>query len=187
MESEHKFNSVEADVQRPPILETSRLILRGHKAQDFVEAHHMWSDPRVVQFIGGRPSTQTQSWTRILSYIGHWQVLNFGYWAVEERSSGQFIGDIGFADFKREITPSLDGLPELGWAITPSKQGLGYATEALSAALDWAKRDRRWTKTACLISPENTPSIRVARKLGFTEDCEVTYNGAPTVLFYCEL
>jgi RimJ/RimL family protein N-acetyltransferase len=53
------------------------------------------------------------------------------------------VGDIGFADFKRDFEGAekfdLKGLPEMGWVLSPSVHGKGYATEAVSAALAWAE------------------------------------------------
>jgi RimJ/RimL family protein N-acetyltransferase len=61
--------------------------------------------------------------------------LSYGYWAVEEKTSGRYVGELGFADFKRDIVPSIEGMPELGWALVPQFHGKGYATEALRAAV----------------------------------------------------
>lgn len=55
----------------------------------------MWADPEVVRFIGGKPSMRTKNWERLLSYLGHWQLLSFGYWAVEPKDGAQFVGDVG--------------------------------------------------------------------------------------------
>src|SRR5579872_7110534 len=82
-----------------PILETDRLKLRGHRLEDFEACAAVWADPAVVRYISGKPSTRTQSWLRMLAYGGHWQHVPFGYWAVEEKKTGRYIGDVGFADF----------------------------------------------------------------------------------------
>lgn len=165
------------------MIETSRLILRAHHKNDFNAMLAMWSNDQVVRFIGGKPSTRQQTWARLLGYAGHWQLMGFGFWAVEERSSGNFIGELGFADFKRDLTPSIEGIPELGWALTPTVHGRGYATEALTAALDWGKANLSSATSVCIISPENAPSLRVAEKIGFRETAKVIYNDSPILLF----
>ena len=68
--------------------------------------------------------------------------MGFGHWAVEEKASGDFIGDLGFADFKRDIQPSIQGLPELGWVLASRAHGKGYATEAVRAAIAWGAAHR---------------------------------------------
>ena len=101
----------------------------------------MWADPQVVAHISGTPSTAEQSWSRLLRYTGHWQHLGFGYWVVESKADGAFIGEVGFADYYRDTTPSITGLPEAGWALKTAAHGKGYATEAVSAMLHWADRN----------------------------------------------
>jgi len=166
-----------------PLLESERLLLRPHHVSDLDASAQMWGDPIVTQFIGGKPCTRQQAWTKILVYAGHWKLMGFGYWAVEEKSSRSFIGEIGFADFKREITPSIAGTPELGWALLPSAHGKGYATEALLKAIEWAESGFTWNKSVCMIHPNNKASIRVAEKLGFKEFTQTTYASEPTILF----
>ena len=150
-----------------PAIETERLRLRGHGVDDFAACVAMWSEPDVVRYTIAEPSPPQRTWSRILSYRGHWALLGFGYWAVEEKVSGRFIGELGFADFKRPLKLSLDGMPELGWALAPWAQGRGYATEALRAAIAWADVQFQAPRTVCIIHRENHRSFRVAEKLGY--------------------
>ena len=165
------------------MIETDRLLLRPHVADDFAASWAMWSDPLVYGHILPAPSTEQQAWSRILSYAGLWALTGFGYWAVEERSTGVFVGEIGFADFKRDITPSIRGLPEMGWVLTSAHHGKGYATEGVRAALAWADEHLRTERTVCLINPDNAASIRVAEKAGYDQTHVATFNNAPTLMF----
>ncbi|MES1157067.1 MAG: GNAT family N-acetyltransferase [Alphaproteobacteria bacterium] len=158
-----------------PIVETERLILRGYTPADFPEAVETWADPEVVRYVSGRASTPEETWARLLRNAGLWSLLGYGYWAVEEKSSGRFIGDVGFGDFKRTMTPLLDGAPEIGWVLSRHAQGKGYATEAARAALDWGERQWGQKHTVCIIDPDNTPSLRVADKLGYAAIARSTY------------
>ncbi len=142
----------------------------------------MWADPVVVRYTIGSPSTPQRSWQRILMYRGLWAMLGFGYWAVEEKASGRFIGEVGFADFKREIQPSIHGVPELGWALVASAHGKGYATEALRAAVAWGDSRFRDARTVCIIHRDNAVSLRVAEKLGFRERLKTPTDDAPDCL-----
>jgi RimJ/RimL family protein N-acetyltransferase len=150
----------------PPI-ETERLRLLGHVVQDFPFCVAMWSDPQVVRYTIGEASPPQRTWLRILGYRGHWALLGFGYWAVQEKASGRYIGELGFADFKRNMKVSLEGIPELGWALLPWAQGKGYATEALQAAVAWGDEQFELPRTACIIHRDNERSLRLAAKLGY--------------------
>jgi RimJ/RimL family protein N-acetyltransferase len=166
-----------------PVIETERLILREHRLGDFATLAAMWADPAVTRFIGGRASTREESWARLTRYVGHWALLGFGYWAVEVKGEGRHIGDVGFADWKRDIVPSLDGMPESGWAFAPGAHGKGIATEAVKAAVAWGDTHFGGKTTTCIIGPGNVASIRVAEKCGYREFVRTDFKGEPTIQF----
>jgi len=166
-----------------PTIETERLTLRRHCLDDFAPSSAMWGDSNVVRYISGNPSSAQQSWMRVLNYVGHWSFMGFGYWVVEEIRSGRFVGEVGFADFKRGLDPSLDGVPEIGWALASDMQGRGFATEAVSAAVTWSDRNRQWEQTICIVKAENVVSLRVASKCNYAEVRRFDHKGDQTVLF----
>lgn len=166
-----------------PVIETERLILREHRLADFDALAAMWADPAVARHIGGKPSTRDESWARLLRYAGHWALLGFGYWAVTLKDGGRFVGDVGFADWRRDITPALDGLPEGGWVFATEAHGRGIAAEAVAAALQWIGGPYGAPQTTCIINPGNTASIRLAEKLGYREFVRSPFKGAEVIQF----
>jgi RimJ/RimL family protein N-acetyltransferase len=158
---------VEEDEAQPARIETNRLILDRHRLADFPSLAAMWADPEIVRHIGGRPFSRQDSWMRLLRYRGLWPLLGYGYWAIREKGTDRFVGDLGFADFRREIEPPIAGLPEAGWALASWAHGKGFATEALAAALAWLDTKPAIERSVCLIDPANTASFRVASKNGF--------------------
>lgn len=141
----------------------------------------MWADPVVTRHILERPQTQEETWARFLRYVGHWAVLGFGYWVITEKHTGQFVGEAGFADYKRKIEPSLEGVPEIGWVLASRAHGQGFATEAVRAITAWGDVHFQ-TSTRCIIAPGNTASFRVAAKCGYHEMARATYQGRETVM-----
>jgi RimJ/RimL family protein N-acetyltransferase len=166
-----------------PAIDTERLAFRGHRLDDFGDCAAMWADPGVTRHIGGKPFSKEDVWARVLRYAGHWALMGFGYWVIREKVSGRFVGEVGFADFKRQIEPSLEGVPEIGWALAPWAHGKGFATEAVRAALRWSETHLESQRTVCLISPDNLASIRVAGKCGYKEFARTTYKDQPTIIF----
>ncbi|GAC1305791.1 MAG: GNAT family N-acetyltransferase [Vulcanimicrobiaceae bacterium] len=164
-------------------METPRLILRGHRACDLAACAAMWADPCVIRYIFATPSTRAQTWLRMASYRGMWALLGFGYWAIEERATGAFVGEAGFLDALRDIVPPLDGTPEIGWALAPAFHGRGYAAEAMRAIVAWGDEHLAAARTACLIVPANVRSIRLAEGLGYVRTAATTFRGEPTLLF----
>lgn len=165
-----------------PVLETDRLLLRGHTLGDFDAVAAMWGDPDVVRYIGGKPATREESWARLMRYVGHWVLMGYGFWVIEEKASGRFVGEGGFADFQREMTPRID-TPEQGWALTAAAHGKGYASEAVREMISWAEPHFGRRDFACIISPGNAASIRVAEKAGYRELARTSYKGEPSIVF----
>jgi len=134
----------------------------------------------VVRHISGKPATREDAWMRLLRYGGLWAILGYGFWAVFERDGGRFVGEVGLADFHRDVDWGTD--PECGWVLTPAAQGRGYATEAVAAALAWRDLHLPGERTVCMISADNAASLRVADKCGFRFFREADYHG-PVRLF----
>jgi len=172
----------------PVVLESERLILRPHEVQDFDALARMWAEPEVVRYISGTPSTEEASWSRLIRYIGHWPALGYGYWAVILRDSGEYAGDVGFADYRRALSPGLDGVPEAGWVLSPHVHGKGVATEAVACMHRWADARTTWRRTCCIFDPAHTVSQKVALKLGYQPEPELArYNEAPTLVMHRDM
>jgi RimJ/RimL family protein N-acetyltransferase len=165
-----------------PILETERLRLRGYRVEDFPGRQKLWADPNVVVYTSGAPVSEMDCWARMLTIVGLWETIGYGYWLVEEKESGRYVGEIGFADFKRETVPSFTGLPEIGWILNSEVHGKGYATEGVRAALAWGDAHFPNPRTICMIAPGNTPSFRVAEKVGYREFAQTTFKDKAVVL-----
>jgi RimJ/RimL family protein N-acetyltransferase len=166
-----------------PIIETERLRLRGFRASDLDAQWATMTDPEVVRHLGG-PASREDTWRKILASPGLWALLGYGYWVVERRDDGAYLGQVGFADFKRDMTPGIEGIPEMGWIMAREAQGQGHATEAVLAALAWADEALDAAEIVAIISHENRPSIRIAEKGGFSRREEAVYKGEPILLFH---
>lgn len=157
-----------------PILETERLVLRQLTLDDYDALVSCWASPETVRYMGGQPQDSEQSWSRLLRYVGHWQLLGYGYWAVCEKQHGLVIGTMGIQDQKRALTPRLP-YPEAGWTLSPTACGQGYATEALAAILAWSDTSLAGS-LCCIIDDDNLASIRLAQRMGFQFEHHVEYH-----------
>jgi len=145
-----------------PILETPRLILRGWRPEDLAPYAAMMADAGTARFITrkGLPYSQDQTWAEMALIVGHWQLLGFGLFVVEERAGGAFLGRVGPLR-----PPGYPGL-EIAWGLAHAARGKGFAVEAARAAIDWSFETFPLTRIVSLIHPDNFASQRVAERLG---------------------
>ena len=163
-------------------LRTERLTLTPMAVGDLPDLKALWSDPGFVRHITGTPLTGEDVWFRLLRDIGHWEVVGHGNWAVRRSNDGAYVGSVGVLDYRREMTPPFDA-PELGWGLAPRFQGQGMAFEAVSAALAWCDEALNAPRTVCMISPANSPSLKLAERVGYARYAEADYKGDAVILF----
>ena len=142
-----------------PVLETERLILRPIALEDFPRWAEMMADPEASKFIGG-PQPAAVAWRGFMSMAGAWSLTGVSMFSVADRDSGLWLGRIG------PWTPHGWPGTEVGWGLHADAQGKGYGLEAATAAIDYAFDVLDWTDVIHCIDPANTPSQRLAERLG---------------------
>ena len=170
-------------IREAPRIETERLVLRAFRAEDLEPLAAMWANEDVVRYVGGQALSREDTWRRSLAATGQWPLLGYGYWIVELKADGRVVGQLGFADFKRDMQPSIEGEPELGYVFDAKVHGRGIAFEGCAAALDWAEVNLDASSYPAIISPENTASIRLAERLGFERLPDGIYRGEAIAVF----
>ena len=142
-------------------LETERLVLRTYRLSDFEDHYKLCADPDVMRYLlGQKPLSRFEAWRHMAYLVGHWELLGYGYFVAEEKGTGRFVGRIGFTN--------PEGWPgfELGWTLAPEFQGRGFATEGGRFLLNYAFNEMKKDHVISVIHPDNTPSIKVAERLG---------------------
>ena len=145
-----------------PVLEIERLRLRGWQRGDFDAYAAFRADPEMAGRLPGGPLDRTASWNKLCETIGQWTLRGYGIFALEERESGHLAGYSGLwhpVDLEE---------PELTWGLFAGFHGRGYATEAARAVQHWAHEEAGLPPLMSFVHPDNTPSIRVAERLGAT-------------------
>lgn len=146
-------------------LETDRLILRQWRDNDYPLFAQLNADPKVMRFfpsvLSMEQSNQVADRIRGLIDDNGW-----GFWAVELKSNGQFIGFVGLKH--QPNNPEIPETPfvEIGWRLAAQYWGNGFAPEAARKALEFAF-DRLDLSAVYAFTPLiNEPSRRVMHKLG---------------------
>ncbi|WP_281649096.1 GNAT family N-acetyltransferase [Parendozoicomonas sp. Alg238-R29] len=147
-------------------IETKRLLLRQWRESDFEPFAVINSDERVMEFFPDLLSKfESDERAKICqSLIAE---RGWGFWALEEKSSGRFIGFTGLH------VPS-DDLPfspcvEIGWRLSPAHWGKGFVTEAAQASLNVAFTQLKLDEVLSFTVKDNVRSLAVMKRLGMTK------------------
>jgi RimJ/RimL family protein N-acetyltransferase len=160
-------------------LETERLVLRKPEAADFDAYLEIWSDPEVVRFLGGNVAGATETAALIERMQRHWERHGIGLFTVVRKEDRRVVGRTGFllwdperwvSSLREELDGSLE--TEIGWTFARAFWNRGYATEAAIACRDLALGELGKDRLVSLIASGNTPSVRVAEKIGETLERE---------------
>src|SRR3984885_1763934 len=157
-----------------PTVETARLILRMWREADIEPNTAMLADPDSGRFItaDGKPITDAfVGWRNAAIMAGHWALHGVGMFAVEEKSTGTFVGRVG-----PWFPPGWPAF-EVGWGIASEFRGKGYALEAARASIDWSFATFDIDRIVHCIDRENAASQAVAQRLGATKEYEVDLCG----------
>ena len=144
-------------------LRTDRLTIRELDEADAPFLLELLNDPGFINFIGDRG---VRTLDDALSYLhnGPQAMIaqhGFGLWRVALTDSDEAIGICGI--LKRDALPH----PDLGYAILTRHCGHGYAHEAASATLTYAREYLGIDRILAITAMENPASIRLLEKLGF--------------------
>lgn len=148
----------------PENLETERLYLRMPKESDWSDLYEYYSDPECTRYTNGKPMSETESWRKIASLVGHWQLRSYGSYALEEKTSGKVIGVAGF-EFPKGWPD-----PEIQWGLARQFWRKGYATEAVKAIKQVGFKLLPDISFISIIHPENANSIALAKKIAASYD-----------------
>ena len=145
-------------------IESPRLRLRHWRPQDRAAFFAINTEPEVLRYLP--PLTRADSDVMLDRIEAHFAEHGWGYWALEEKDSAALIGSCGLmhVSFDAFFTPAV----EIGWRLSASWRGKGFATEAAHAALDQAFGPIGLNRVVSFTSLLNIPSLRVMERLGMT-------------------
>lgn len=147
-------------------LDTLRLKLRPWRESDLAPFAALNSDARVMEFLLG-PLTREQSDAMAARFIARLEESGWGPWAVEEKSTGEFIGYIGLnvPTHAFAFSPCV----EIAWRLAVPSWGRGLASEGARAALK-AGFDAGLEEIVSLTTLANARSRAVMTRIGMHED-----------------
>lgn len=164
------------------ILETERCLIRETTEADVDAFYRIYAEPSVTAYMEDLFADRDEQIDYIRQYRKNmYEFCDFGIWTVLLRETGEVIGRAGFA--LREGYEE----PELGFLIGVPWQGKGVAMEVCEAILQYGAEELGFTKVQALVEPENTISVKLLQKLGFTSAGACEDKGKQYLQFLKEL
>lgn len=142
------------------------IITRRLKIRDFTEADidslfELLNDPEVMKFcFGSLDYEQSQKW--LSSIMRYYREIGYDYWLVEDKDSGEFIGQAGIIQQKvndRDV-------PCLAYMIKKDKWGQGYASECAQACVRYTLETLTLKELYATVDKKNIRSKNILKKVG---------------------
>ncbi len=147
---------------RIPEIETDRLRLRLPRMDDLA-VHAAFRASERSKGVGG-PYDYYSSFHHLAGIIGQWALRGYSRWMVADKVTDEPFGIVGV--YHPEDWPEA----EIGWSIYEHAEGKGIALEAALATRAYVYSTLGWDRIVSMIMDDNHRSIRLAERLGCTQE-----------------
>ena len=141
--------------------ETDRCLIRELTLSDLPALYELYDKPGMTDFVEPLYDYETELEYQKAYIENMYGFYEYGMWLVFSRETGKLIGRAGLEH------------DEIGYMIAPQFQNRGYATEVCRFIIDYARKNTDFEELYCRIDERNTASVRLAKKLGFTNSGNV--------------
>lgn len=165
---------------RHPVIETSRLALFEFVPSDAPFVFQLVNTPKWISFIGDRGVRTLDDAVRYIDerIVISYRKFGFGLYLVKVKDSAIPVGMCGLV--RREHLNDVD----LGFAFLPAHENFGYALEASTAVLDFARDGLRLKRIVAITMKENNRSIRLLERLGLQFEKMISSPGESDLMLY---
>ncbi|OEO26901.1 GNAT family N-acetyltransferase [Pseudomonas sp. J237] len=148
-------------------LETPRLNMRQWTPEDLPALASLNADSEVMRFFPAVLSRE-QSAQMLERLRGQFAAQGYGFWALQQKDSGQLIGFTGLnrVGFEASFSSATNPAVEIGWRLAREYWQQGYASEAACAAFDCAFSQLQLPEVVAFTAEVNGPSIKLMQALG---------------------
>ncbi|MEZ4756664.1 MAG: GNAT family N-acetyltransferase [Flavobacteriales bacterium] len=156
-------------------LHTERLILRDLEERDVDGIFALDSDPEVLRYIGTPVMTDRSEAAHVIAMVRRqYEENGIGRWAMELRSTGEFVGWCGLK-WEQHIRPFA--YYDIGYRLIRKHWGQGYATEAASACLRHGFEVLGYPEICAAAEAEHHASNRILQKIGLKQGEPFVFEG----------
>lgn len=141
--------------------ETDRCLIRELSLSDLPALYELYDKPGMTDFVEPLYDYETELEYQKAYIENMYGFYEYGMWLVFSRETGKLIGRAGLEH------------NEMGYMIAPELWNQGYATEVCRFIIDYARENTDFEELYCRIDEKNEASVRLAKKLGFTNSGHV--------------
>jgi RimJ/RimL family protein N-acetyltransferase len=164
------FHEIMARMEKS--IDTGRLILRRFDEHDLEAFYQLCSRPEIIRYAQSTPVASEEALEFMKAApLRDYATYGYGRFACVWKQTGEVIGFSG-----PKYLPEF-GETELGYRFFQEFWGLGLATEAGRASIDYSRDELRLSRLVALVHPDNAASAGVLAKLGFAVEKQVRYSG----------
>jgi RimJ/RimL family protein N-acetyltransferase len=159
------------------VIDTGRLILRRFTPDDLEAFYRLGSRPEIIRYAQSTALGSLEEARELMNAAPFRDYATYGYgrFACVWKPTGLVIGFSGV-----KYVPEI-GDTELGYRFLPEFWGLGLATEAGRASIDFTRAELGLKRLVAMVHPDNLASARVLAKLGFSVERQLRYSGLKDV------
>jgi [ribosomal protein S5]-alanine N-acetyltransferase len=150
-----------------PKIDTNRLLLRKLEITDTQNMYDHWlSDDRVTDNrVNAAHKSVKETYDRIYKIVSKYNDLDFCYWGIELKDSGELIGEIDLYDFD-----STTDNCQVSYSLGYNWWNRGYGTEALKAVIEFGFTYMNIHKISAAHNTDNPASGRIMSKVGMERE-----------------
>ena len=141
--------------------ETDRCLIRELSLSDLPALYELYDKPGMTDYVEPLYDYETEIEYQKAYIENMYGFYEYGMWLVFSKETGKLIGRAGLEH------------DELGYMIAPELWNQGYATEVCRFIIDYARENTDFEELYCRIDERNEASVRLAKKLGFTNSGHV--------------
>ena len=141
--------------------ETERCLIRELSLSDLPALYELYDKPGMTDYVEPLYDYETELEYQKAYIENMYGFYEYGMWLVFSKETGKLIGRAGLEH------------DELGYMIAPELWNQGYATEVCRFIIDYARENTDFEELYCRIDEKNEASVRLAKKLGFTNSGQV--------------
>lgn len=141
--------------------ETERCLIRELSLSDLPALYELYAKPGMADYVEPLYDYETELEYQKAYIENMYGFYEYGMWLVFSKETGKLIGRAGLEH------------DELGYMIAPELWNRGYATEVCRFIIDYARENTDFEELYCRIDERNEASVRLAKKLGFTNSGQV--------------